>query len=84
MFEPMGSDRVSILGLDPVLISALFFVPVTIAYVWWIRRVIDFDPETHSFRATAPGRPNIALRAGLGLGFVVLLTLALASIAVPR
>jgi hypothetical protein len=31
MFGPMFSDRVSILGLDPLVIMAMFFVPVAIA-----------------------------------------------------
>jgi uncharacterized iron-regulated membrane protein len=81
MFEPTFDDRVSILGLDPLVIMAMFSVLVAIAYVWWIRRVIDIEPDVHSFRSTAPARPNVTLRAGLALAFVAA---ALAAIAAPR
>ena len=58
-----------------------FAVVVFVCYAWWIRRLIDIEPEVHSFRATAPRRPNRTLQAGLGLAVVAAV---LAAIGAPR
>ena len=63
-----------------VIVLGLAFVLMVVSGLW-VRRLMNIEPETHNFRATAPDRPNWLLRTGLGLGFVAF---ALVAIFAPR
>ncbi len=77
----MFRNTINIGGLPFGVIVLALGIAGTVISWFWFRRALDIEPEVHSFRATAPARPNLLLRAGLGLGFIALLLVA---IALPR
>ena len=81
MFEPMFRNTVNVGGIPAQVIILGLGLVLMIVSVLWIRRLMNIEPETHNFRATAPEHPNWLLRAGLGLGFFAL---ALVAIFAPR
>ena len=79
----MYRNTVNIVGLPAAVILLAIALVMMACGAVWIRRRVEIEPETHNFRATAPGQPNWFLRAGIALGFVAF-GLALVAIALPR
>lgn len=79
----MFRNTVNIGGMPAAVIELAIAMVLMAIGALWIRRRLEIEPETHNFRATAPGRPNWLLRAGIALGFVAF-GLALVAIFAPR
>ena len=80
-FEPMFRNTVNVGGVPSgVIILVLAIIAMLIGW-FLMRRALEIEPEVHSFRATAPDRPNWLLRSGVGLAFVAF---ALVAIFAPR
>ena len=77
----MFRHSITILGIDVNTIVLAIGIIASALGILWIRRALEIEPEIHSFRATAPPRPNWRLRAGLWLG---VLAAVLAVVALPR
>ena len=81
MFEPMFRNTLNVGGIPAQVILLGLALVLMVINLLVVRRLMNIEPETHNFRATAPDGPNWLLRVGLGLGFFAL---ALVAIALPR